>query len=246
MLRRGEFRGLWMPVGSLAHRVGEVAAGAMVSEPRQADTQQLWAAFGERLRVFIRRRVDSDADADDILQEVFLRIHRHADTVERQERLVSWLFQVTRNAIADYYRSPVRRRELPAGAPSDLEDAGDRNWDNNVGGDGAFLEARRELARCLRPMIEELQPRYRAAVTLIDLEGVSQKEAAARSGVSLSGMKSRVQRARQVLEHLLHDCCRIELDTGGRITDYQPRGDGCGLCVSDCGHDGQRAPAGAP
>jgi RNA polymerase sigma-70 factor, ECF subfamily len=150
------------------------------------------------------------------------------------------------NALADYYRAPVRQRELPAGAPSDLEDAGDRNWDNNEGGDGAFLEARRELAGCLRPMIEQLQPRYRAAVTLVDLEGMSQKEAAARSGVSLSGMKSRVQRARQVLEHLLHDCCRIELDTGGRITDYQPRGDGCGLCASDCGHDGERAPAGAP
>ena len=218
----------------------------MVSEPRQGDTQQLWTAFGERLRAFIRRRVESDADTDDILQEVFLRIHRHADTVERHERLVSWLSQVTRNAIADYYRAPVRRRELLAGAPSDLEDAGGRSWDTDEDGSSESLEARRELAACLRPMIEQLPPRYRTAVMLVDLEGVLQKEAAARSGISLSGMKSRVQRGRQALEHLLHDCCRIEFDAGGRITDYQPRGDGCGPCASDCGPDGERARAGAP
>jgi RNA polymerase sigma-70 factor (ECF subfamily) len=218
----------------------------MVSETRQRDTQQLWSAFGDRLRAFIRRRVESDADADDILQEVFLRIHRHADTVERRERLVSWLFQVTRNAIADYYRAPWRRRELPSGAPSDLESARNQTWNSVDGGDGASREARRELAACLRPMIDQLPPRYRAAVTLVDLEGLPQKEAAARSEVSLSGMKSRVQRGRQALEHLLHDCCRFELDAGGRITDYQPRGDGCGPCASDCGHERERARAGAP
>jgi RNA polymerase sigma-70 factor (ECF subfamily) len=210
----------------------------MVSKPQQTDTEQLWSAFGERLRAFIRHRVESDADADDILQEVFLRIHRHADTVARQERLVSWLFQVTRNAIADYYRAPVRRRELPSGAPSDLEEAEIRAWVSVEGGDVESLEAQRELAACLRPMIDQLPPRYRAAVTLVDLEGVLQKEAAARSGVSLSGMKSRVQRGRQALEQLLHDCCRIELDAGGRITDYQSRGPGCGPCAIGCEQGG--------
>jgi RNA polymerase sigma-70 factor (ECF subfamily) len=218
----------------------------MVSASRQSDTQQLWAAFGERLRAFIRRRVGSDADADDILQEVFLRIHRHADTVERQERLVSWLFQVTRNAIADYYRAPVRRRELPSGAPSDLKGTWGQTRDGGEDEDGESLEARRELATCLGPMIDQLPPRYRAAVTLVDLEGMSQKEAAARFGISLSGMKSRVQRGRQALEHLLHDCCRIELDAGGRITDYQPWEGGCSPCGHGCDHTGSVARAGAP
>src|SRR5687768_18258255 len=124
----------------------------MISQAQQCDTQQLWSEFGDRLRAFIARRVESNADADDILQEVFLRIHRHANTVERQERLVSWLFQVTRNAIADYYRAPVRRRELPSGAPSDLEGAWEQTWDGVEDGDGESLEARRELATCLGPM----------------------------------------------------------------------------------------------
>jgi RNA polymerase sigma-70 factor (ECF subfamily) len=207
---------------------------AMSNATHLRDTQQIWAEFGDRLRAFIARRVDSDADADDILQDVFLRIHRHADSVERHERLVSWLFQVTRNAIADYYRAPMRRRELPSGAGYDLEGGQDHAWGGGDDGDAAFLEARFELAVCLRPMIEQLPPLYREAVTLVDLEGVPQHEAAARAGLSHSGMKSRVQRGRQALEHLLHDCCRIELDTGGRVTEYQPRGAGCGPCGQEC------------
>jgi len=216
----------------------------MASETQRSDTQQIWTEFGDRLRAFIARRVDSDADADDILQDVFLRIHRHADTVEHRERLVSWLFQVTRNAIADYYRAPVRRRELPAGAPHDLEVGHqEHGWDSLDGSDDESRTAQRELAACLGPMIDQLPPLYRDAVTVVDLEGLPQQEAAARSGLSLSGMKSRVQRGRQALEHLLHDCCRIELDAGGRVTDYQHRGPGCGPCGHGCDRDREPAPA---
>src|SRR5215211_1992359 len=90
-----------------------------------SDTQLIWTEFGDRLRAFIGRRVDSEADADDILQDVFLRIHRHVGSLQRRERLVSWLFQITRNAIADYYRAPERRREMLLGATHDVE----RDWD---------------------------------------------------------------------------------------------------------------------
>jgi RNA polymerase sigma-70 factor (ECF subfamily) len=76
---------------------------------------------------------------------------------------------------------------------------------------------------------------YREAVTLIDLEGIPQKEAALRAGLSLSGMKSRVQRGRQALEQLVHDCCHIELDATGRVMDYELRGQSCGSsCAGGC------------
>jgi RNA polymerase sigma-70 factor (ECF subfamily) len=218
----------------------DAVAGAMVSTTQGGDTLQIWSEFGERLRAFIARRVDSAADADDILQDVFLRIHRHAATVERRERLVSWLFQVTRNAIADYYRAPGRRRELPAGAPSDLEAA----WqDARDGIDDPVLASPavgRELAACLGPMVAQLAPRYRDAIRMVDLEGVTQREAAARCGITVSGMKSRVQRGRLALNDLLHACCRIDRDAGGRVTDYQPRDGGCGPCAQGCVGDHAR------
>jgi RNA polymerase sigma-70 factor (ECF subfamily) len=209
----------------------------MDSTMQGSDTQQIWAEFSDRLRTFIGRRVDSEADADDILQDVFLRIHRHAATVERSERLVSWLFQVTRNAIVDYYREPVRRRELPAGAASDVEAAWHHAQDGIGDSDVASPAVRRELAACLGPMMAQLPPLYREAVTVVDLEGLPQQEAAARVGITVSGMKSRVQRGRQALQSLLHACCQFDRDAGGRVTDYQPRGDGCGPCVQGCERD---------
>ena len=205
----------------------------MLNATQDSETQQIWSEFAHRLRGFIARRVESDADADDILQDVFLRIHRHAGAVEQSERLSSWLFQITRNAITDYYRAPERRRELLSGAPHDLERYGEHDTGRGADTDGDPLAAQRELAACLRPMVTQLPPLYRDAVALVDLDGLPQRVAAARAGLSVSGMKSRVQRGRLALKDLLQDCCRIERDAGGRVIDYLPQDPRCGPCAID-------------
>jgi RNA polymerase sigma-70 factor (ECF subfamily) len=211
-----------------------VVGRVMISHVEPCDTQQLWSEFGDRLRAFITRRVGSAADAEDILQEVFLRIHRHAGALQHRERLIPWLFQITRNAIADYYRAPVRR-ELLGGAPQDLEQDAEHTLRWVTVCEEAPADAARELASCLRPMVARLPAPYREAVTLIDLEGMPQKDAALQAGLSLSGMKSRVQRGRQALEQLVHDCCQIEVDATGHVMDYQLRGTTCGSsCAGGC------------
>ncbi len=80
-----------------------------------------------------------------------------------------------------------------------------------------------ELAGCLRPMIERLSGEYRQAVVLVDLEGLTHQEAAAQLGLSLSGMKSRVQRGRRQLKEMLEACCTIELDRRRGVVDYDLR-----------------------
>ena len=123
------------------------------------------------------------------------------------------------------------RRELLAAVPRDLERGPDypKRWVEDR--DEAPADAARELASCLGPMVARLPSHYRETMTLTDLAAIPQKEAALRSALSLSGMKSRVQRGRQALEQLLHDSCRIELDATGRVMDYQPRGPSCGSCA---------------
>jgi RNA polymerase sigma-70 factor (ECF subfamily) len=74
----------------------------------------------------------------------------------------------------------------------------------------------------MTPMIRQLPPAYREAITLADLEGVNQAEAAARVGLSVSGMKSRVQRGRKQLKAVLEECCRVHLDRRGTIVAYDP------------------------
>ena len=80
-----------------------------------------------------------------------------------------------------------------------------------------------ELSGCLRPMLSHLSTEYREAIRLVEIEGMTQKEAADKLGVSLPAMKSRVQRGRQQLLKMLDDCCTIELDTRQGVTGFEQR-----------------------
>ena len=89
--------------------------------------------------------------------------------------------------------------------------------------------AQSELARCLVPLLNELPEPYRQVLRLTEFEGATQREAASQLGLSLSGAKSRVQRARKMLREVLLKCCRVELDRRGGVVDYEAR-DGCDGC----------------
>ena len=186
-------------------------------------TEELWQGMHDGLRAFIAKRVSDQSHAEDILQEAFVRVHRQLESVNDPRRIVSWIYQVTRNAIIDYYRKPGRRHEIPAGLSADIEAFGGERQEESV-------DSGLELAGCLRPMVERLSQDYRDAINLVELEGLTQQDAAKRMGISLSGMKSRVQRGRKQLKQMLDDCCLIELDRRGAVIDYEVRDAGCESC----------------
>jgi len=183
------------------------------------DTEAIWREFHEGLLGFISRRVPSRETAEDILQDVMLRIHRSADGVERAEAVGAWVHAIARNAIADHYRRTSVRRELAPGSEIDSEAVSEPEPD--------APEVRGELAACVSPLLRRLSPSFREALALTELEGLTQEEAAARVGLSLSGMKSRVQRARRQLKQVLVQCCEVELDIRGGVTGYRPRRGSC-------------------
>lgn len=193
-------------------------------------TEDLWQALHNGLSAFIVKRVDDQEHADDILQEVFVRVHRQIDSVKDPERLVSWVYQITRNVIIDHYRKPGRQREVSAGLSSELEVLNDSPVISGMIRDGDGTESCAELAFCLRPMIERLSQNYRNAIMLVELDGLTQQDAAQRMGVSLSGMKSRVQRGRKHLKQMLEDCCSIQLDRRNGIVEYNSRRTECDPC----------------
>jgi RNA polymerase sigma-70 factor (ECF subfamily) len=190
-----------------------------------------WRELHEQLLGFIARRVRTREDAEDILQEVMLRIHRASGELEHVEHLTGWIYRIAGNAIVDHYRKPARR-ELPTGWQGDVEAAGDSDA-AVVAEEPDTAELRAELARCLSPLLERLPAPYRQALELTELEGLTQAEAAARLGLSVSGMKTRVQRGRRRLEELLLDCCHVELDRRGGVTGYRSRRERCA-----CGRGG--------
>lgn len=127
------------------------------------DLQETWQQVHDGLRAFVSKRVANEAEVEDILQEVFLRMHRKLDSLKDPRRMVSWMFQITRNAIIDHYRTPARRREVPAGLPADL-DVDHPVSVSPVAGEAADAgRFRTELAGCLRPMIDRLSADYREA-----------------------------------------------------------------------------------
>lgn len=184
--------------------------------PMTLETETVWREFHERLRAFVSRRVPRVADVEDILQEVFLRIHRSLSSVQKPERLPAWIFQITRNAITDHYRAARQEPVLTV-----TEEREEMN----------------ELAACIQPMVATLPAIYRDAVVSTDLKGLTQLEAAEQSGISFSGMKSRVQRGRRELKRMLLECCRVELDRRGGVVDYAVR-DGCESPCGRCGGGG--------
>jgi RNA polymerase sigma-70 factor (ECF subfamily) len=174
-------------------------------------------AVDERLRPFVARRVPP-ADVDDVMQDVFVRMHRGLAALRDDERMTAWLFQIARSAIAEHGRARARH-PLPhtaAAADRDAAPAG-------ATGDDDDRDAATHLAGCIATFVDRLPSPYREAVTLVELEGLTAREAAARAGVSVSGMKSRVQRGRAQLRALFDACCTIALDARRKVIDYAPR-----------------------
>jgi RNA polymerase sigma-70 factor (ECF subfamily) len=181
-----------------------------------------------RVLRFVARRVRSREDAEDIAQEVMLRIHRNSTDVEHADRLSAWMYRVAANAIADHYRRPVRR-EIPSGEATEVPGLGEAVA-IPVSLEPGPDDLREVLAGCLAPLLQRLPPHYRRALELTELEGVSQVDAAARLGLTVSGMKARVQRGRRQLRELLLDCCHVELDRRRAVTDVRSKGATCGTC----------------
>lgn len=208
--------------GDLRLSVDAAAGGG-----RGDETEVAWQQFHLRLRAFVSRRVRQRADADDIVQKVFMEMHRSLPTLRTRDHLGGWLYRTARNAVTDYYRTPAHRREMPAGDTRDLEVPSPwlaSNDDDDVA-ESALA------ADCLTPMVQRLPDVYRRAIEFVELRGMTQRVAAETEGVSVSGMKSRVQRARERLRAALLRCCEITLDGRGAVLScesHEPRSEACG------------------
>lgn len=175
----------------------------------------VWAELTARLRPFVARRV-APADVEDVLQEVFLRVQTNLARLRDADRFGPWVYRVARSAIIDHHRAaarhaPPRGPESPAPV-EELEAASDEEDD-----------AEAEVCRCIAPFVARLPSPYREAITLTELEGLSQQEAAGIVGASTTAMKSRVQRGRDRLRAMFLACCEIALDPRGRVIGCAPR-----------------------
>jgi RNA polymerase sigma-70 factor (ECF subfamily) len=181
---------------------------------------QIWSESRTRLKNFIAKKIDNKADVEDVLQNVFIKIHLNISDLKDPEKLYPWVFQTTRNAIIDYYRE----RKNQADSADDI--LGEIAIEPNE------KDIEEIVLSWLEPMIGELPEKYRDALLLTDIKGLTQKELSEKLNISLSGAKSRVQRGRERLKDALLNCCHLEFNRGGKIVEYRQKAEHCGACSS--------------
>lgn len=164
-----------------------------------ANPEQVWKEWQTALRQYLARRVAEQADVDDLLHEIFLKMERNLSRLRESGRIAGWLYRIADNTIADYYRARKRWEEVPEELP-----APELSKDTTA-----------ELATCLRPMINALPEVYREAVLLSEIEGMKQKVVAEKLGITHSAARSRVQRGREKLRSMMLACCHVEIDAHG-------------------------------
>jgi len=172
-------------------------------------SDRIWNEYRTRLYRFTLNRINDPVSAEDIVQDVLAKALEHLDELEDQQKIFPWIYQITRNAIIDYYRKHRLTEEFDEALI--IQDFDMKKED-----------VEKDLARCMMPLLKRLPPHYREAVILSEIEGLTQKEVAAKQGLSLSGAKSRVQRGRQKLKTVLLECCKIERGHRGSIIGYKP------------------------
>ena len=199
--------------------IGTHAPLARAAEKRS--DLELWRTLNARLVAFVRRRVGDPHAAEDVAQEVLLRLYRGLDQLRAGDRLDAFAYRIARNAIIDHYRSTASAKELPSPPDALLERI---DADGGTDDDPEAVAGPQELARCLQPLVRRLPDRYREALTLTDLGELSQVQAAEAVGLTVPGMKARVQRGRAQLHELLVRCCDVAHGEDRRISRGQRTG----------------------
>lgn len=162
--------------------------------------------FQKELLGYVARRVKDRSLAEDIVHDVFLKVHAKSSQLKESDKLTSWIYQITRNTIIDHFRFQSRTIK-----PEDLD------WEE----DEAYLN--QCVERCLAEKLTELPGIYREALELSEVQGISQLDLAKRLNISYSGAKSRVQRGRQMLKEMMEREYHVKLDNYGNVIRCENR-----------------------
>ncbi len=164
-------------------------------------TEQIWLDFHQKLYNFILLKVKDPSIAKDIRQDVFIKIHQKINSLRDEKKIANWVYQITRNTITDHFRKNKGIVQL---------DDTMLDW-TNENDDIQLCE------KCVRPFVDKLPLKYKEALLQTELGNLSQKQYAEKIGISHSGAKSRVQRAKDQLKELFIDCCCTTINKDGTV-----------------------------
>ena len=172
--------------------------------PTSQDIALVYQNLRQTLLGFLRRKVSDNNIAEDLLHEVFLKALSAIERGDSPSNINGWLYSIAKNSVVDYYRAKRPTDSLPDELASEPDD--DLTEQN--------------LARCLKPLTESLPPLYRNTLLAADFEGQTLQIIADRESLSLSAIKSRASRGRQMLKQSLLACCQVDVSQSGQVVDF--------------------------
>jgi RNA polymerase sigma-70 factor, ECF subfamily len=186
------------------------------------EIEGIYTEFHKSLLAYVKSKIRSKEDAEDILQNVFIRISSNVNKLAEEGKLKSWIFTITRNAIIDYYRANASKKNVAV----DLEIEQNLLEEEEA-------DATKGLERCVGSMISLLPEEYRDIIIDSELKGIKQKDLASKYDMAYPSMRSRVQRGRERLKNIFYNCCQIKADHYGNILEAKTQDD-CGETCNDC------------
>lgn len=167
-------------------------------EPARESTVSRLLANHRRFLDFLSTRVGNREDAEEILQDAFVRGLQKAGTIRDEESAVAWFYRLLRNAVTDHYRRNAAGRKAAEGKA--------RNVLEVDAGFEADLE--RTVCECVNDLIPALKPEYADLIRRVDLGGADVSSVAADLGISPGNARVRLHRARAALRGELERSCR--------------------------------------
>lgn len=178
----------------------------------QTELASLYNGLQATLLRYIKTKVPNGADAEDILQNTFIKAAANLDAANRPEKLHNWIFTVTRNSITDYYRKKSTSTHVAY-----EEDATQDTPEEE------YRDVAKELDCCLMKFLKALPDEYRDILIDVELKGIKQKDLVEKYDLAYPSIRSRVQRGRDKLKGVLLNCCHIAWDNRGNVLEVRQK-----------------------
>lgn len=172
-------------------------------------SEELWNIYNTKLKGYIMRKVSDKYEAEDIFQEVGFRLIKSESKILDVEKIEAWLYRIASNAIIDYYRRKARFTNIDDIDAVNIKESYIPEFDNYNS----------ETASCLLKLTKFLPTTYKEAIIESDYNGIQQNILGDKWGLSYSGAKNRVQRARKKLKETMLNCCEVKTDKRGNIIE---------------------------
>ena len=176
------------------------------TEPVSLSVEQIYHDYAPRVYNMARRMVRTDADAEDVMQDVLLKVVRKLPTFRGASALPTWLHRVTVNTALSHRRKLAVREERRARDPFETIVAEEAEPSGATSPEAQLVN--RETHALIERAIAKLPPLYRNVFLLADVEELPNADIAERLGLSLAAVKSRLHRAR----HLMRDALAPHFD----------------------------------